>query len=166
MHVVTNTVRRGEREYSSTLLRRSYREGGKVKKQTLANLSHLPPELIELIRGALRGVHYLPADEAFAIERSLGAGHVNALLAMARKLDLAKLIDREPSRARDLVLAMICQRVLCPQSKLASARALSTLDARRPSSPSRGRPGRSLRARWTGSYLARSGSRSASPAGT
>ena len=61
MHVVTNTVRRGDREYSSHLLRRSFREGGKVKKETLANLSHLPAEAIELIRGVLRGEHYLAA---------------------------------------------------------------------------------------------------------
>jgi transposase len=125
MHVVTNTVRRGEREYTSTLLRRSYREGGRVRKQTLANLSHLPPELIELIRGTLRGVRYLPADDAFRTERSVQAGHVNAVLAMARKLDLPRLIDREPSRARDLALAMVCQRVIHPESKLATARALS-----------------------------------------
>ena len=85
MHVVTNTIRRGDREYTSTLLRRSYREGGKVKKQTLANLSHLEPELIELIRGWLRGRRYLDADDAFQTERSLPAGHVNAVLAMARK---------------------------------------------------------------------------------
>jgi transposase len=125
MHVVTNTVRRGEREYSSTLLRRSYREGGKVKKETLANLSHLPPELIELIRGYLRGERFVELHEAFQTERSLPAGHVNAVLLMARKLGFARLLDREPSRERDLALAMICQRVLCPQSKLASARALS-----------------------------------------
>lgn len=55
MHVVTNRVRHGEREYTSTLLRRSYRENGKVRKETLANLSHLPSEVIELIRGSLRG---------------------------------------------------------------------------------------------------------------
>jgi hypothetical protein len=55
MHVVTNAVRRGDREYRSTLLRRSFREGGKVRKETLANLSHLPDEVIELIRGALAG---------------------------------------------------------------------------------------------------------------
>jgi hypothetical protein len=129
MHVVTNHVRQGEREYSSTLLRRSYREDGKVKKETLANLSHLPPEVIELIRGALRGVRYMPADEAFAIERSLPAGHVGAALAMARRLELPRLIDRQPSRQRDLVMAMICQRVICPASKLATARlfSLSTL---------------------------------------
>jgi Transposase DDE domain len=124
MHVVTNTIRRGDREYSSTLLRRSYREGGKVKKQTLANLSHLDAELIELIRGFLRGERYVEVDAAFQTERSLPAGHVNAVLAMARKLELVRLLDREPSRQRDLALAMICQRVLCPESKLGTARAL------------------------------------------
>ncbi len=84
MHVVTNRVRHGEREYTSTLLRRSYREDGKVRKETLANLSHLPPEVIELIRGALRGESYVRAGEAFEIERSLGAGHVMAALGMNR----------------------------------------------------------------------------------
>lgn len=123
MHVVTNRVRHGEREYTSTLLRRSYREGGKVRKETLANLSHLPPEVIELIRGALRGQHYLPAGEAFQIERSLPAGHVMAALGMARRLDLARLLDRKPSRERDLCVAMICERVIAPASKLAGVRA-------------------------------------------
>jgi transposase len=125
MHVVTNSVRRGDREYSSTLLRRSYREGGKVKKQTLANLSHLEPELIELIRGWLRGRRYVEVEDAFQTERSLPAGHVNAILGMARKLGLPRLLDRQPSRLRDLALALVCQRVICPESKLATARALS-----------------------------------------
>ena len=125
MHVTTTTRRVGGREYQATLLRRSFREDGKVKKETLANLSHLPPEVIELIRGALRGVRYVPADEAFAIERSLPAGHVAAALAMARRLELARLIDRSPSRERDLVMAMICQRVIAPASKLATSRLLS-----------------------------------------
>jgi len=71
MHVVTNTIRRGERVYTAHLLRRSYREGGKVKKETLANLSHLPDEVIELIRGALGGRRYIDAESAFEIERSL-----------------------------------------------------------------------------------------------
>jgi hypothetical protein len=124
MHVVTNTVRRGEREYHSVLLRRSYREDGKVKKQTLANLSHLDAGLVELIRGWLRGERYVERGAAFQTERSLPAGHVNAVLAMARKLDLARLLDRAPSRERDLALALVCQRVLCPESKLATARAL------------------------------------------
>jgi len=125
MHVVTNRVRHGEREYTSTLLRRSYREGGKVKKETLANLSHLPPELIELIRGALRGQRYVAADEAFSIERSLPAGHVEAALAMARRLELGRLLDRTPSRERDLCVAMIVQQALGPGSKLQTARSLT-----------------------------------------
>jgi hypothetical protein len=131
MHVVTNTIRRGDREYYSHLLRRSYREGGKVKKETLANLSHLPPELVELVRGFLRGERYVEQGEALEIERSLPAGHVEALLAMARRLELARLIDRQPSRERDVVLAMVVQRVICPGSKLALSRALgrSTLAA-------------------------------------
>jgi hypothetical protein len=131
MHVVTNTIRRGDREYYSHLLRRSYREGGKVKKETLANLSHLPPELVELVRGFLRGERYLERGAALEIERSLPAGHVEALLAMARRLELARLIDRQPSRERDVVLAMVVQRVICPGSKLALSRALqrSTLAA-------------------------------------
>jgi hypothetical protein len=125
MHVVTNRVRHGEREYTSTLLRRSYREGGKVRKETLANLSHLPPEAIELIRGVLRGESYVPAGEAFQIERSLPAGHVMAALSMARRLGLARLLDRSPGRERDLVMAMVCERVIAPASKLATVRALS-----------------------------------------
>jgi len=134
MHVVTNTVTRRGRVYTSTLLRRSYRADGKVKKQTLANLSHLDPELIALIDGWLKGRRYLQADEAFQTVESKPAGHVAAVLQMAAKLDLAKLIDPRPSPKRDLALALICERVLCPQSKLASARSLgqSTLALRAP----------------------------------
>jgi Transposase DDE domain len=123
MHVVTNTIRRGGREYTSHLLRRSYREGGKVKKQTLANLSHLPAEAIDAIRRTLRGELLVAADEAFAIERSLPAGHVQAALVMARRLELGRLLDRAPSRERDLCLAMIVQQALRPGSKLAAVRA-------------------------------------------
>src|SRR5919204_731901 len=106
MHVVTNTIRRGERVYTAHLLRRSYREGGKVKKETLANLSHLPEEVIELIRGALRGQRFLAAGEAFAIERSLPAGHVEAALLMAGGLRPPRLLRRPPSRGRGLRPAM------------------------------------------------------------
>ncbi len=124
MHVVTNRRQGRHREYVTHLLRRSYREGGKVKNETLANLSHLPDELVELIRGALRGQRYLPADQAFEIERSLPAGHVWAALLMARRLELGRLLDRQPSRERDVCLAMICQRALAPASKLATVRLL------------------------------------------
>ncbi len=97
MHVTTTRRRSGDREYTATLLRRSYREDGKVKKETLANLSHLPVEAIDAIRRVLAGETLLGADQAFEVERSLPAGHVNAALAMARRLGLAELLDRAPS---------------------------------------------------------------------
>ena len=124
MHVVTNRIRRGEREYTATLLRRSYREDGKVKKETLANLSHLPVEAIDAIRRVLAGEALMSAEDAFEIERSLPAGHVNAALVMARRLGLAELVDRAPSRQRDLCLAMIVSRVISPGSKLSTIRTL------------------------------------------
>ena len=93
MHVVTTERRSGEAVYNATLLRRSYREGGKVKKETLANLSHLPPQAIDAIRRVLRGETLMAVEDAFEIERSLPAGHVNAALAMARRLGLAGLLD-------------------------------------------------------------------------
>ena len=124
MHVVTTERRAGERTYQSTLLRRSYREGGKVKKETLANLSHLPAEAIDAIRAVLRGETLMNAADAFEIERSLPAGHVNAALAMARRLDLAKLLNRSACRERDLCMAMIVGRVIAPASKLGMVRTL------------------------------------------
>ncbi|MDP9277715.1 MAG: IS1634 family transposase [Actinomycetota bacterium] len=124
MHVVTNRRPGARREYVTHLLRRSYRENGKVKNETLANLSHLSDELIELIRGALAGRQYVDADAAFEIERSLPAGHVQAALSMASRLELARLLDRTPGRERDLCLAMVCQRVIEPASKLQTVRAL------------------------------------------
>jgi len=124
MHVVTNKIRRGEREYTATLLRRSYREDGKVKKETLANLSHLPAEAIEAIRRVLAGESLMSAEDAFEIEASLPAGHVNAALVMARRLELAKLLDARTSRQRDLCMAMILSGVISPGSKLSTVRSL------------------------------------------
>ena len=111
------------REYVTHLLRRSYREGGKVKNETVGNISHLPEELVELVRAGLRGEPVGVLSDAFAIERSLPAGHVNAALVMSGRLELARLLDRSPSRERDLALAMICQRAIAPASKLATVRA-------------------------------------------
>ncbi len=125
IHVVTNRRQGKGREYVSHLLRRSYREDGKVKNETVGNISHLPEELVELVRAGLRGQPVGVLSEAFAIEHSLPAGHVIAALTMVRRLELARLLDRQPSRERDLVLAMVCQRVIAPASKLATARALS-----------------------------------------
>ncbi len=106
------------------MLRRSYRQDGKVKKETLANLSHLPSEAIDAIRRVLAGETLMNAEEAFEIERSLPAGHVNAALTMGRRLELAKLLDRSACRERDLCLAMILGRVICPGSKLGMVRTL------------------------------------------
>ena len=111
--------------YEAHLLRRTYREGGKVKNETLANLSRLPRETVELVRRSLRGEQFLAAAEAFEVERSLPHGHVAAVLAMARELELARLLDRQPSLERSRVLAMLCQQVLQPGSKLACTRALA-----------------------------------------
>ena len=125
MHVVTTRRRSEEAEYTATLLRRSYRENGKVKKETLANLSHLPEEAIDAIRRVLRGETLMSVQDAFEIERSLPAGHVNAALAMARRLGLAALLDPRSCRERDVCMAMIVGRVIEPASKLGTVRALS-----------------------------------------
>jgi len=121
MHVVRVVSRQGGREYVSHLLRTSYREDGKVKKRTLANLSHLPEPVIELIRGWFKGERYVAAGEAVRIVRSRPHGHVAAVLGMARGLGLETLLDRRPSRERDLALGLVCQRLLEPRSKLATA---------------------------------------------
>ena len=111
------------------LLRESYREGGKVKTRTLANLTHLPHERIRAVQAALKGVRLVPANEAFQVERSLPHGHVTAVLGTIRKLGLDRLIASRSSRERQLVLGMIAQRILSPGSKLAMTRQwkLSTL---------------------------------------
>src|SRR5579863_7500442 len=109
------------------LLRESYREHGKVKTRTLANLSHLPAPQIAALRSALAGA--LPAassplPEAFVIARSLPHGHAAAVLGCLRNLQLDSILDPGPSRHRDLVIAMIAARILEPVSKLATARDL------------------------------------------
>ena len=126
MHVSTTTRRSGDREYTATLLRRSYREDGKVKKETLANLSHLPIEAIEAIRAVLAGETLVGAGDAFESERSLPAGHVNTRRWRCSPAgsSCAKLLDRSPCRERDLCVAMILGRVICPASKLSTVRML------------------------------------------
>jgi transposase len=126
IHVVTNRrVGASGREYVTHLLRRTYREGGRVRNETVGNISHLPEELVELVRLWLRGERFLVSADAFEIERSLPHGHVAAVLAMARALELPRLLDRRPSPERSRALALIVQQLLRPGSKLASARALS-----------------------------------------
>src|SRR3990170_5346298 len=122
VHVATVRTRYKDRVYVSHLLRRSYREGGKVKHETLGNLSHLPEGVIELVRRALAGEELVPAGEAFAIERSLPHGQVAAVLGTLRTLGLERLLGRQRSRERDLCVALVCQRLLRPGSKLAATR--------------------------------------------
>jgi hypothetical protein len=108
------------------LLRESFRDGNKVRKRTLANLSTWPPALVEGLQTLLRGgtaVAHL--HEAFDIVRSRPHGHVAAVLGTLRRLDLERLIDPDPSPQRDLVVAMIVARLLDPRSKLATARGLN-----------------------------------------
>ena len=104
------------------LIRESYRENGRVKNRTLANISHLPIEQIQLLSRVLKGEQLLPADDMFRITRSLPHGHVRAVLDMFAYLKLPSLIASQRCRERDLVLAMIAQRLLYPGSKLATTR--------------------------------------------
>ena len=123
VHVATTRRTYKGKIYESHLLRRSYREGRKVLHETLGNLSHLPRETIDLIRRSLRGERFVPVEERLEIVRSLPHGHVAAVLGTLRETGLDKLLGRESSRERDLVLAMITARVLDPRSKLATTRA-------------------------------------------
>jgi hypothetical protein len=111
----------------AVLLRESYREGGKVKNRTLANLSHWPEHKVDAL---VRGLKGLPPEvdlsAAFEITRSLPHGHVAAVLGTAERFGLAELIDPAPSRRRDLVCAMVVAAVIAPDSKLATARGLRT----------------------------------------
>ena len=104
------------------LLREGRREGKKVHKRTLANLTHWPKDKIERLRRVLKNEPLVHPDQLFLIERSLPHGHVEILLEVVRKLKLPALIDPRPSPQRDRVLAMILQRLLYPASKLATTR--------------------------------------------
>src|SRR5271166_4397495 len=108
------------------LLRESYREGGKVRKRTLLNLSDWPSERIAGFKALLKGGMVIPSEkEAISIIRSLPHGHVAAALGTARRIGLDRLIGPDGNRCRDLVLALAVSRILDPSSKLAAARALS-----------------------------------------
>ena len=119
MHVVTTRRQYKDKTYESHLLRRSFREDGKVKNETLANLSHLPGGTIELIKGSLAGKNYLVAGDSVSVARSLPHGHVAAVGAMARKLKLPELLG-PPGPERDIILGLIIARVCNPASKLAT----------------------------------------------
>ncbi len=106
----------------TVLLRESYREGAKVCKRTLANLSGLAAFQIDSIRAALRGEALCPVAQTFEITRSLAHGHVQAVQRAMQHLGLASLLASKPCPERDLVQAMVASRILCPATKLATTR--------------------------------------------
>ncbi|MGH6638066.1 MAG: IS1634 family transposase [Polaromonas sp.] len=117
IHIVPN------RDSTPTvLLRESYREGAKVGKRTLANLSSLSPSQIEAIRAVLRGEELRPVAQCFEITVSRAHGHVQAVSMAMQRLGFASLIASKPCRERDLVLAMVASRIIEPQTKLATTR--------------------------------------------
>jgi len=122
VHVATIIRRYNGKVYKTYLLRRTYRQGKKVLHETLGNLSHLPEATITLIRRSLKGESFVSTRDAFRTTRSQSHGHVEAILRMIRKLGLDTLIASKPCRERDLVLAMLVQRILFPCSKLATTR--------------------------------------------
>lgn len=121
-HVVTTTRKYKDQVYRTHLLRRSYREDGKVKNETLGNLSHLPEPLIEIIRRSLQGETFVPLGQAFEITRSRPHGHIQAVAAAMQRLGLAWVIGGKPCRERELVLAMMASRIVDPATKLATTR--------------------------------------------
>ena len=121
-HVVTTTRKYKDQVYCTHLLRRSYREDGKVKNETLGNLSHLPDSVIELIRRSLQGEIFVPAGEAFEICSSRAHGHVQAVALTMQRLGFASLLASKPCPERDRVAAMVASRIICPATKLATTR--------------------------------------------
>ena len=112
------------------LLRESYRDGGKIKKRTIANLSSWPTDIIEGLRTLLKGGKVAAADqETIVVRRALPHGHVAAVLGTLRDIGLDRLLGPAGNRCRDLVIAMIVARLIAPASKLATARMLDPLTA-------------------------------------
>ena len=116
-HYVAKSGR--ERVYESVLLRRTYREGGKVKHETLANLSQLPADAVAALEATLKGKRLVPSEEAFTITRSLPHGHVAAVAAMAHQRGLPTLLG-PACRSRDIAVTLIISRVIRPGSKLST----------------------------------------------
>lgn len=124
IHVATIKSSRQDKVYETTLLRRTYRQGNQVKHETLGNISHLPPHIIQIIKDALRGQVYVPLSGAFDIVRNVPHGQVVAVLGTLRKIGLEGVLASRPCRERDLVEAMVVSRILNPCSKLATVRSL------------------------------------------
>ena len=112
------------------LLRESYRDGAKIKKRTIANLSDWPGELVEGLRTLLKGGTAAPADQqSIIVRRALPHGHVAAVLGTLRHIGLDHVLGPAGNRPRDLVIAMIVARLVAPASKLATARMLDPATA-------------------------------------
>ncbi len=122
VHVVTTKRHYKGRTYTAHLLRRSYREDGKVKNETVGNLSHLPDHVVDLVRRALKGEALAAVQDLFEVVRSPAHGTVQAVLTAIRRLRFEPLIGTRPSRERRLVVAMVAARILNPLSKLATTR--------------------------------------------
>ncbi len=113
----------------AVLLRESYREGKKVRKRTLANLSKLPDDVVDNLQLVLKGspaVNKENLSDMCEVNRSLPHGHVSAVLGTINQLNLPQLIDKKKTRSRDLVIAMIVSRILSPGSKLSTVRGIRT----------------------------------------
>ncbi len=126
VHLSTIRRRYKDKVYECHLLRRTFREGKKVRHETVANLSALPPEVIEVIRMALSGRKMVPVDEAFEPLKSLPTGHVRAVLGVMKNLGVEELLSSRACRERDLVMGMIAERIVHPASKLGTVRLWKT----------------------------------------
>lgn len=125
VHVVTTERTYKGKTYRTHLLRRSYREAGQVKKETLANITCLGDEIVQLIRQALQGQSLGLAEEAFEVVNSWHHGHVQAVLEAMQRLGFERLLGARACRERRLVMGLVAARILEPQSKLATARSWS-----------------------------------------
>lgn len=124
VHVATTRREYKGKVYETHLLRRTYRQDGKVKHETVGNISHLPPDLIDTIRRRLSGNSSPGGEDGFDILRTLPHGHVAAVLGTLRDIGLDDIIASRPSTERTLIIAMIVARVIHPRSKLATLRGL------------------------------------------
>src|SRR3972149_8987999 len=122
VHVVTTVRRYKDREYRAHLLRHSYREGGKVRKETVGNITVLGDELVAVVRAGLQGKQVGVIDELLPPVRSRPHGHVRAIVRGVERLGFARLLASRSSRERSIILALVAQRVLSPASKLACTR--------------------------------------------
>jgi transposase len=122
VHVVTTTRTYNDTVYKTHLLRRSYREDGKVKNETVGNISHLPDSLVDLVRRSLQGESFAAITNQFEITRSVAQGHIHVVRLAMQRLGFDSLLSSRPCRERDLVAAMVVARIVAPHTKLATTR--------------------------------------------